>query len=114
MPHEPGTTVLQKDDYLRFLNVLKPGRVVVLGDSSFVPAEYVELTRGRFPTLVVAGSDWRQNAEAAAKLFRDPKLPQRYSELLLGIESAQGGYVRPAGSSAPAPAAAMPMPTTSP
>lgn len=92
LPSQPEAMALPRAKYVEFVDYLQPKRVVFVGDTEYVPAEYVDQLRGRFPTLVIAGKDWRQNAEALGKALGSSSLAKRYKELLTKVEEAQSRY----------------------
>jgi hypothetical protein len=117
LPSAPEAMSIEKPKFVEFVSFLQPKRIVVLGDSSYVPTEYLDLLRDRFPVLVVAGKDWHQNAQALAKIVGNSGLPKRYLELLARIEeahvrqayTAETGIMPPAQPEPLAPAPAAPL-----
>lgn len=88
LPAKDEAGAIETAKYMEFIDYLHPGRVVILGGPRYVPADFANPVRDRYPTLMVAGEDWIKNAEALGKIFRVRKLPGRYAELLQKIETA--------------------------
>ncbi len=99
----------QKGKFVEMIEWLHPKQVIFLGDSDYMPAQYVELVRSRFPVVVVSGEDWVKNAESlAATMHLGKWLPKRYTELLKILDEAI--VRRPLTSMAPAPVAEPELP----
>ena len=109
LPAAPEALAVEKAKLVEFVDFLlqpqdqqrarkhKQGRVVFIGDADFVPQEFVDTLRDRFPTFIVASDNWQNNAEALAKLFRYRKLPQHYGDLLAQLAAADAQGPAPGG-----------------
>ncbi|OPZ27483.1 MAG: hypothetical protein BWZ02_01622 [Lentisphaerae bacterium ADurb.BinA184] len=104
LPDRPETMELPVAKYLEFVEVmLRPRRVVFLGDAAYVPAEYVQRLNPAYPTLVIAGQDWIKNARELGHVLRSPALEKAYAKTLRAYEEVERQRAV-AGPSAPMPA----------
>lgn len=107
MPKRPRTeaSFLPKDEFLPFIEFLKPRRVVVLGDRSYVSEAYVEqLRKSSIQTIVLNNQDWLRNAEALGDIIQYRPLSRLYANYLAKLELARGGGGVPSGNRAAAAA----------
>ena len=123
LPAAPEALAVEKAKFVEFVDFLlqpqdqkrarrhKQGRVVFIGDTDFVPQEFVDTLRDRFPTFIVASDNWQNNAEALARLFKYKKLPQHYSDLLAQLAAADA-QAPAAGGLSPGPAEPLVLPRT--
>lgn len=88
MPASSEAYVAEKKYFVDVVAALGPKKIVFLGDSDYLPAEYIEKVRNQFPIVVIAGDDWQKNAEAVATLFRLRSVPGRYQELTTAMDAA--------------------------
>ncbi|MFA5206281.1 MAG: hypothetical protein WC708_17935 [Lentisphaeria bacterium] len=88
LPASGEALVEQQAKYNDLLTFLKPKKIVFLGDSDYLPADYVEKARNLYPVVVISGDDWQKNAEAAGTLFHLRSLPGRYQELTTAMDAA--------------------------
>lgn len=114
MPTRPEAFILPESEFIDYVEFLKPKRVVVLGDESFVPARYLDQLRASsVQTIVLNSKDWNKNAEALANLINYLALPRIYGGYVTKLELSLGGHYVPSG--APAiPAAPAAVPATVP
>lgn len=65
---------ISKSDLLDVVAFLNPKRVAFLGDSSYVPAEYISMLQGKFEVITFASSDWSNNAQGLGALLNQSRL----------------------------------------
>jgi len=53
---------LQEADITRFVRLLNPEKIIVLGDERYVPARYLPALEGRIPIVRIDCDDWNKNA----------------------------------------------------
>ena len=53
---------LQEADITRFVRLLNPEKIIVLGDERYVPARYLPALEGRIPIIRIDCDDWNKNA----------------------------------------------------
>jgi hypothetical protein len=71
MPTRPEALALPEDQFLEYVEFLKPKRVVVLGDETYVPTRFLDQLRGsNVQTIVLNSKDWNKNAEALATIIQ--------------------------------------------
>jgi hypothetical protein len=103
LPARPEAMQVAENKYLEFIEVMiRPRRVVVLGDESFIASRYVDALRERYPTIIVAGRDWVTNAEQLGKIIGYRRLKKHYHERLQQLLEAEahrtaGSPVQPLG-----------------
>ena len=88
MPAGNEATVTAKEKFVELVEFMQPRQVIFLGDSDYMPAQYVELIRNRFPVTQIIGDDWNKNAQNLAQLLHLNNLSERYAELLKVLEEA--------------------------
>ncbi|MFA4945661.1 MAG: hypothetical protein WC789_13310 [Lentisphaeria bacterium] len=69
------------------VQVIAPRRVILMGDSYYFPEAAATALANQYPTLVIRGDDWRQNAEALAQGLARPKLPARFNGPFAELEA---------------------------
>lgn len=115
MPTRPEAFVLPESEFLEYVEFLKPKRVVVLGDESYVPARYLDLLRGsNVQTIVLNSKDWNKNAEALANIINYLALPRVYGIYVTKLDLSRGGHYVPSGAQAAPAAAPAAVPSTVP
>lgn len=108
LPSVPEAMALEPEKYAEWVDYLHPARIVILGDTAFVPQPYIDQIRGRFPTVVLNSRDWLDNAKALGSLIKDKGLARRYGTYFDKIDAAAGSI--PSGIDRPAePAVAEPL-----
>lgn len=86
MPEGPEAMKIQNSKYLEFIEVMiRPQRVVVLGNGDYVPEDYVDVLKTRYPTIVISGEDWIKNAEQLGKIVGSRWLAGRYRKNLMKL-----------------------------
>jgi len=110
LPAKDEAGAIETAKYMEFIDYLHPRRVVILGGARYVPSDFADPVKDRYPTLLVAGEDWIKNAEALGKIFRIRKLPARYAELLQQIETAPAAPASPLPGAPAEPVAPPPPP----
>ncbi len=110
MPTRPEAEPLPQDKFIGFIEFLKPGRVIVLGDANFVPTRYVEqLARSNVSTIVINSEDWAKNAEALGRILGYQGLAKLYAGYVTKLDMAQGGAIESDAQAAPATLPPAPM-----
>ena len=115
MPTRPEAFILPESEFIEYVEFLKPKRVVVLGDESYVPARYLDQLRASsVQTIVLNSKDWNKNAEALANLINYLALPRIYGGYVTKLELSLGGHYVPSGAPAVPAAAPAAVPATVP
>ena len=90
LPAQPEAMQIPAEDYLEFIEVMiRPQRIVVLGDESFISAQYVDVLRERYPTIILSGKDWVTNAEQLGKIVGRRGLKRHYHKRLQELIEAE-------------------------
>lgn len=90
LPSKPSAMRIEPRKFLEFVDVmLRPKRIVVLGDQTYVPARYVDMFKDRYPTIVISGNDWIANAEQLGKVLRTSFLARNYQRNLMQLLEAE-------------------------
>ena len=83
LPASPKAHKVSPDNLADFVEaVVTPARVVVLGDSDYVPTAYATMFKPRYPVIHLAGHDWLKNAEALSQILEYPGLVKVYRQYL--------------------------------
>ncbi len=82
MESYPDAQLLPQENLVEFLAALSPSRVIILGDSQYVPERYPRIIRDRYPLTIIAGSDWVKNARALGDAVNDRRLVRHYRHYL--------------------------------
>jgi hypothetical protein len=90
MPTVPEAMAFDATKYVEFIDFLHPGRIVFIGDASFVPPSYIDQVRGRYPTVVLNSRDWLDNAKALGGIIKDRGLAKRYGSYFEKLDAAAG------------------------
>lgn len=72
---------LRPEDISRFVRLLNPGKVIVLGDTRYVPDSYVPELDGRIPIVRIDCDDWVRNAEMLGPMLNLNYLDRDYKRI---------------------------------
>lgn len=72
---------LNPEDISRFVRLLNPERVIVLGDVRYVPERFVPDLDGRIPIIRLDGDDWMRNAKTLNGMLNLNHLERDYTEI---------------------------------
>ncbi len=72
---------LRAEDISRFVRLLNPTRVVVLGDTRYVPERFVPVLDGRIPIIRIDCDDWTRNAETLNSMLNLNNLQRDYAKI---------------------------------
>ncbi|MBE6368652.1 MAG: hypothetical protein E7056_00635 [Lentisphaerae bacterium] len=72
---------LRAEDITRFVRLLNPGKVIILGDVRYVPENYVPQLDGRIPIFRLDGDDWNRNAESLGSMLNLNHLERDYKRI---------------------------------
>ena len=90
MPSNPETMALPPEKYMEFIEtMLRPKRIVFVGDASYVPPNYIEVVKQTYPTIVISGQDWNKNAGELGRVLRSRTLAPVYRKALRALEEAE-------------------------
>jgi hypothetical protein len=90
LPEKPEALRIAEGRFLEFVEVMvRPQRVVVLGDTNYVPEMYVSKLRERYPTIVLSGDDWIETAQELGKIIGYRRLPKHYRANLKQLLEAE-------------------------
>lgn len=81
---------ISKSDLLDVVAFLNPKRIAFLGDSSYVPAEYVGMLKEKFEVITFSSSDWSNNAQGLGMLLNQ-------SRLKYDFDTTKGKYLKAVG-----------------
>ena len=76
----PGVK-LRPEDISRFVRLLNPGKVIVLGDTRYVPESYLPELDGRIPVVRINCDDWARTAEMLGSMLNLNYLEKDYREI---------------------------------
>jgi len=68
------------DNFLGILDLINPQRVVILGGSEYVPAQFVDMAQKKYPVITLNNADWNVNAETLGTLLDQPKLQKMFAD----------------------------------
>ncbi len=119
LPKQPTAMPFEKSGFTDVVDMANPRQVVILGDTTHVPAEFVNLLQGRHKLMVLASNDWVRNAESLAKVCGGWRLVKHYKEQLAKLDDPDANRppvgaeqtVVPPVSNAPATPIAAPVST---
>lgn len=72
---------LRAEDISRFVALLNPEKVIVLGDARYVPEKYVPVLDGRIPIVRIDCDDWERNAKMLGSLLDLNYLERDYQRI---------------------------------
>lgn len=81
LPAEKAAWQEAAKNFVAYVEYVKPKQVIFIGDSDYMPSEYIEQLRNRLPVVVIAGDDWNKNAETLANTMKLKGLPERFAYL---------------------------------
>lgn len=89
MPAGTKPMVETVENFKGLIDLINPQRVVILGNASFVPTEFVEQAQKKYPTIVLSNHSWDRNAVSLADLLKQPGLPKTFADYLGRLKTAQ-------------------------
>ena len=72
---------LRAEDISRFVRLLNPGKVIVLGDTRYVPERYLPELDGRIPIVRIDCDDWVRSAEMLGPMLNLNYLDRDYKRI---------------------------------
>ena len=76
-------------EYPEMISFINPRRIIVVGDSSYVPQKYVDIARRcSYPTQEITSSSWENNAKAIGELLNQGGLKRDFLETKKRLASA--------------------------
>lgn len=84
----PGVK-LRAEDISRFVRLLNPDKVLVLGDVRYVPERYVPVLDGRIPIVRIDCDDWNRSAEMLGSLLNLNHLERDYKRIGAKLDKDQ-------------------------
>ncbi|MFA7230195.1 MAG: hypothetical protein WC071_02885 [Victivallaceae bacterium] len=80
---------IKEENLAKFISFINPQRVVVFGDTSYVPRKYIDMVDRKIPLVIISGDDWNQAAATSGDLLNLTNLPSDYSRLNKKLESGR-------------------------
>lgn len=77
---------LREADITRFVQLLNPDRIIILGDQRYVPAKYVPVLDGQIPIIRVDCDDWIKNAATLGTMLNLTNLNSDYAAISSKLE----------------------------
>ena len=78
---------LRAEDISRFVNLLNPKKVIILGDTRYVPENYVPELGGRIPIVRIDCDDWNRCAEVLGSMLNLNYLERDYRRIGAKLDS---------------------------
>ena len=80
MPNIKEASEIDAKDFVDLVNHIAPKRVIVLGNSDYVPANFIEQIRDKYPVIQIDGADWSKNAGTLALIIEEKSLKSKFDE----------------------------------
>jgi hypothetical protein len=80
---------ITESQFAKFIEFVNPQKIVILGDSGFVPRKYVEQIEKKMVVVQLNSQDWIANATAAGTILDLHYLARDYTRLYRQIESGK-------------------------
>ncbi|MPM27860.1 hypothetical protein SDC9_74375 [bioreactor metagenome] len=77
---------LRDADISRFVRLLNPDRVIVLGDERYVASQYMPVLDGRIPVIRIDSDNWENNAATLGTMLNLNNLRADYTEISRQLE----------------------------
>lgn len=92
-PSHPKAPALQvrKADFARFVQFVNPQQVIILGDTTYVPQEYVDAIDARIARVVISG-DWQRAASTLGQSLNLTNLDGDYRKLVAKLDEREPIY----------------------
>ena len=90
-PKKPALQI-KRADFARFIRFCNPDKVVILGDSTYVPKEFVEAISPNIPVIVITG-DWNRAAATLGNTLNLSNLEGDFADLYAKLNNADRLYV---------------------
>ncbi|NLF94771.1 MAG: hypothetical protein GX564_12870 [Oligosphaeraceae bacterium] len=89
LPASGKVTEVAIEDYQDMITFINPRRILVVGDTDYVPQKYVEVARKcNYPMQEVTSSSWDNNAKALGELLNQGRLLRDFQETKQKLASA--------------------------
>lgn len=90
MPAPPDARQIDRGKFVELIDVLlRPKRVIFLGDERYINESYKESIQGQYPTIVISGKDWVKNADELGRLVGVRDLETRFRNSLIKLLEAE-------------------------
>ena len=94
LPPPPNVRKIQPKKFAELIDVfLRPKRVIFIGDETYVPTSYQKDIQDKYPTIIVSGDDWIENARELGKLIGVGGLHKKYRKTLIKLLEAESHSV---------------------
>ncbi|MBE6379429.1 MAG: hypothetical protein E7047_00685 [Lentisphaerae bacterium] len=80
---------LRAEDITRFVLLLNPDKVIVLGDTRYVPENYVPQLDGRIPIVRIDCDDWNRSAQMLGSMLDLNYLERDYKRIGAKLDKAE-------------------------
>ncbi len=89
-PVSPKSTALEvrSQDFSQFLKLMRPGQIIVLGDSEYVPQKYIDAIPKEIPVTIIYGNNWNVIAEKLGDTMNLQNLAGDYKVNMKKIQNA--------------------------
>lgn len=89
MPAGTKPMTESSSNFSDIIDLINPRRVIILGNTDYVPAEFVDLAQKKYPVIVLNNEDWEINAKSLADLLDQPKLVTQFIDYRKRLQAAQ-------------------------
>lgn len=87
-PHGTKPMYETVENFSGILGLINPQQIVILGNSDYVPAQFVDSAQKRFPVIVIPNADMAIVAQTLANILDQPKLKNDFLDYRNRIQKA--------------------------
>jgi hypothetical protein len=85
---KPALEIREKN-LSRFIKFLNPKKIIILGDSAYVPKKYLKMIDKNIPIIIVSSDDWNRAAATLANLLDLTNLTSDYKRLSKKLDNGK-------------------------
>lgn len=89
LPASGKVTEVAIEDYTDMISFINPKRIIVVGDSTYVPQKYVDIARNcSYPMQEITSNSWENNAKVMGELLKQRGLVRDFLDAKGKLASA--------------------------
>ena len=80
MPNSREAKQIPADEFMDVVNFITPKRVIILGNSDYVPASFGKELREKYSVISLDSADWSKNAASLSEILDEKRLKTKFEE----------------------------------
>ncbi|MFA6815068.1 MAG: hypothetical protein WCS73_02085 [Lentisphaeria bacterium] len=68
--------LMSESEFVEMIEFINPKKVIVVGNSSYVPAKYTQMVPVAYPVIQLSSKNWDCNAQSLGQILNQNRLPK--------------------------------------